>query len=106
MATMTTHAKIRIGLAVWIVSIGIVAVRPCFGQAWVPAKGEGEVVLVYQNLYTHDHLSYNGARSDNGHIRLVGLVQTVDFGVTDKLALTASFPEFKGKYNGAFPHPF
>src|SRR5437588_581773 len=103
---MTKAGKNRARLAIWILSIGIVATLPCFGQAWVPAKGEGEVVLVYQNLYTRDHLYYDGSVHDNGHIRIVGLLETVDFGLTDKLALTASFPEFKGKYNGALPHPF
>ncbi len=103
---MTTHAKIRIGLAIGILSIGIVFALPCFGQAWVPAKGEGEYALVYQNLYTRDHLDQNGDPFDAGKIRLQGLVQAIDFGLTDKLALTTTLPLFSGKYTGAKPHMF
>jgi hypothetical protein len=76
----------------------------CSGQAWVPAKGEGEVSVTYQNLYTHDHFNGDGGRFNAGRIRLQGLVQTVDFGITDKLAVTSTLPAFVGKYNGALPH--
>jgi hypothetical protein len=89
-------------LAIWILSIEIVI--PCFGQAWVPAKGEGEVSLVYQNLYTRDHLDQNGNVLDAGRVRLQGVIQAVDFGLTDKLAVTATMPLFTGKYDGAKPH--
>src|SRR5215472_4130424 len=76
----------------------------CLAQAWVPSKGEGEVSSIYQNLYTRDHFNGDGGRFDAGRIRLQGLVQTLDFGITDKLAVSTSLPVFVGKYNGLFQH--
>lgn len=49
-----------------------------FPQAWTPAKEEGEVSLVYQDLFTREHLFGNGSRTDVGHIRLLGLITAVD----------------------------
>lgn len=72
--------------------------------AWVPPKGEGDYTIVFQDLYTKDHLLGDGSRVDIGHVTLVGLVQSVDFGVTDKLAVTLALPVGMGKYRGNSPH--
>ena len=45
------------------------------GQAWVPPKGEGEMALSYQNLFTKEHFNGDGSRHDYGHIRLFGAIQ-------------------------------
>lgn len=76
----------------------------CLGQAWVPPKGEGEFSITYQNAYTADHLWGDGSRADLGKVRLLGMTQAVDFGLTDKLAVTAALPVFSGKYTGDAPH--
>jgi hypothetical protein len=75
-------------------------------QAWVPESGEGEFSLIYQNVYTRDHLDANGAPIDAGKIRVVALIESFDLGVTNKLAVTTSIPLVAGKYNGSFPHQF
>ena len=41
-----------------------------FGQAWVPPKGEGEMAISYQNLFTTEHFPY---RQMNLYWRLKGL---------------------------------
>ena len=74
------------------------------GQAWVPNKGEGDFSVIYQNVYTRDHLDQNGKPFDVGRIRVLGLVQAIDFGLTDKLAISASVPIVSGKYDGNYPH--
>ena len=74
------------------------------GQAWTPAKGEGDYSLVFQDLYTREHLLQDGSRVDAGHVNLVGIVQSVDFGVTDKFAATVAVPIGVGKYSGPTPH--
>lgn len=78
----------------------------CDGQAWVPAKGEGEFSIVFQSLYTSEHFNGDGSRFKAGNIRLLGLVNATDFGVTDKLAISASLPVFAGAYHGDLPHQF
>jgi hypothetical protein len=75
-----------------------------FGQAWTPPRGQGEYATVFQDLYTTRHTLGDGSRVDAGHVTLLGLVDSVDFGVTDKLAATISFPVGMGLYNGETPH--
>jgi hypothetical protein len=73
-------------------------------QAWVPERGEGEYSVIYQNLYTGDHLTAFGQPLALGHSRVIGVIQAVDFGLTDKWAVSSAFPIMAGKYSGAFPH--
>ena len=73
-------------------------------QAWVPAKGEGTASLTVQDSFIKDHLRSNGERVDGGHIRAFVLVQDIDYGVTDKLAVNVSVPFVLSKYYGPRPH--
>lgn len=73
-------------------------------QAWTPAKGEGDFTFTYQNLYTADHFRGDGSTFQAGKIRLEGFTQTLDFGITDRLAFTFGLPYGIGKYSGGFPH--
>jgi len=75
-----------------------------FGQAWTPPKGVGEYAIVFQDLYTTRHTLGDGSRINAGHVTLLGLVNSVDFGVTDNLAATVSVPVGMGLYNGKLPH--
>ena len=76
----------------------------CFGQAWVPPKGEGEMALSYQNLFNEYHFNSDGTRHDFGHIRAFRIIEELDYGVTDKFAVNVSLPYGFGKYHGLFPH--
>jgi hypothetical protein len=76
----------------------------CFGQAWVPPKGEGEIALSYQNLFNRYHFNGDGSRHDYGHIRVFGAIEELDYGVTDKVAVNVSLPYGFGKYRGPYPH--
>jgi hypothetical protein len=82
----------------------LLANAPSFCQAWVPLKGEGEMAVSYQNLFTRDHFNGDGSRHDYGHIRLYGGIGELDYGVTNKFAVNLSVPYGVGKYNGPFPH--
>jgi hypothetical protein len=82
----------------------IVSSPTCLGQAWTPPKGEGEYAVVFQDLYTTKHTLSDGSRVDAGHVTLLGLVNSVDVGMTDKLAVTLAFPVGMGMYNGKTPH--
>lgn len=85
--------------------VSLLGVVPaCLAQAFVPEKGTGDVSIAYQNVYTRDHLDGNGTRVRAGGIRLIRLVHAVDFGVTDKLAISVSLPIAAGKYSGPAPH--
>lgn len=73
-------------------------------QAWTPAQGEGAVAIVYQDAFVKFHM-YGTLPLDRGHIRSEGLLVDVAYGVTDALAVSASFPYIAAKYDGRFPHP-
>lgn len=93
-------------LSVLLATLVAYAVCPqlCFGQAWTPPRGEGEYAIVFQDLYTTKHTLSDGSRVDAGRVTLLGLVNSVDFGITDKLAVTLAFPVGMGIYNGKSPH--
>ena len=91
-------------LAFLIVVFVVFAEPPAGAQAWVPPKGEGEMALSYQNLFTKDHFNGDGSRHDYGHIRAFRLIQEIDYGITDRFAVSVSLPYGFGKYYGPFPH--
>ncbi len=99
---MRTRFKPRAwGVALWSV---LALAQLCAGQAWVPERGEGEFSVIYQNVYTGDHYFADGQRVNLGRSRVVGLIESVDFGLTDRLAISAALPIMAGKYSGSFPH--
>ena len=95
-----------LGIVVLLLTIVVFTVcsQACFAQAWTPPKGEGEYAMVFQDLYTTKHTFSDGSRVDAGHVTLLGLVNSVDVGITDKLAVTLAVPVGMGMYNGKTPH--
>jgi hypothetical protein len=89
-----------------VISVCLCAPGLSYGQAWTPSRGEGDYSVVFQDLYTRDHLLQDGSRIDAGHVTLLGAVQSLDFGVTDRLAATLALPFGAGKYSGHSPHQF
>ena len=79
--------------------------QPLRAQAWIPAKGEGSVSVIFQDLFVVDHFLDGGGRLDRGHINSNTLFADVTYGVTDKLALTVGVPFMRSRYSGAAPHP-
>ena len=79
--------------------------EPVYAQAWIPAKGEGSVSVLFQDLFVADHFMDGGARRDRGQIHSNTLFADVTYGVTDKLALTVGVPFMRSRYSGNAPHP-
>jgi hypothetical protein len=73
-------------------------------QAWLPAKGEGSVSALYQNIFVKDHMP-EGQFVDLGHIYSHGLLVDLTYGLTDRVALTLGVPMMATKYKGDRPHP-
>ena len=91
-------------IRLFALACSVVCAEQSLGQAWVPPKGEGEYSMVFQDLYTTKHTLGDGSRVDRGTVTLLGLVNTLDFGVTDKFAVTLAVPAGMGKYDGKYPH--
>jgi hypothetical protein len=75
-----------------------------FAQAWTPPKGEASLGLSYQNFYTRDHLFAHGEALELGKIRMNVIFFDLNYGITDRLALSASLPYVYSRYDGSVPH--
>lgn len=73
-------------------------------QASVPVQGGGSWTTAYQNISVHNHTDFRGQRNSVGKTQSHVLFVGVDYGLTDKLAVSAGVPYIQGKYVGAFPH--
>jgi hypothetical protein len=72
-------------------------------QAWLPAKGEGTVSVLFSNTLSTKHYLPNVAY-DRGHIDANSVLFDVTYGVTDRLAITVGLPMVTSRYRGNFPH--
>lgn len=73
-------------------------------QASTPPKGEGYVSLTFEDMFVRDHFLSSGARIDIGHIRTLGLIQSIQYGITDRLGASFSLPVVASRYYGPAPH--
>lgn len=77
-------------------------------QAFLPAPGEGDVTVSYQNLHARGHLDLNGERMRGAsccdHVQSHSMMWAVDFGVTSRIAVSLSLPFIASKYSGSTPH--
>jgi hypothetical protein len=95
----------RVLLALTVAATWLAAAASAHAQAWVPAKGEGSVSFLVQDLLVKDHLTASGARQDRGRIDSNNLVVDVSYGVTDRLAVTLALPYIRTRYTGLARHP-
>lgn len=92
----------RAPLAILVFSV--TAPVPLHAQLWVLPRSEGSVSAIYQHIAVRDHLFSGGLRRDVGHIRTHNLSIEVDYGVTDRVSLSASLPFIQARYRGSSPH--
>ncbi len=85
--------------------VGCLSASYASAQAWLPARGEGAVSMLYQNTLVKDHVTADGTRLDVGHIESNGALVDLTYGITDKWTVSANVPWLEAKYMGAYPHP-
>src|SRR5437868_457661 len=73
------------------------------GQAWVPEKGEGSFSTSYNYMNFKGHLGGEGKREPEAASRAQNVVFDVEYGVTDKLAVSFSLPIVTTRYNSTNP---
>jgi len=86
---------------------------PSFGQAFIPAPGEGTVSVSYQSVNTRGQHGASGEwftnaaqipqlgdESTNGH----AVIWYFEYGLTKHIALHASLPYMQVRYDGPVPH--
>ena len=97
--------KWRTALLVVLVPMMLgLSASPARAQAFLPAKGEGTVSILFQDMFVKDH--YTAAVPvDLGPIQSETLLVDVTYGLTDKVAVSIGIPWIASKYTGTFPHP-
>ena len=82
-----------------ILSVQLALAVPLFAQAWVPLRGNGSVSTTYSNMYVRNHVTFDGTRNpNNGRIRTNLELTSFEYGLTDKLALSADLAYVASKY--------
>jgi hypothetical protein len=95
----------RTSVGFLVVVLSLVGARAADAQAWVPAKGEGTVSVLFQDLFVEHHLTASGAKQDRGEIHSNNLLVDLSYGVTDRLAVTLALPYIRTTYTGNARHP-
>jgi hypothetical protein len=75
------------------------------GQAWVPEKGTGDFSTSYNYLSSQGHLGVTGGREPEAAALAQNALFEVDYGITDRLALTVFLPIVTISYNDTNPPP-
>jgi len=78
-------------------------VRAQQNGAWVPARGSGSFVVSYQHLYVRYHTISDGTKQLPGTIRNRSLFFDVDYGLTDRLAISATTAYKSNRYDERIP---
>ena len=81
-----------------------VTAPPARAQAWLPAKGEGAVSVLFSDIFSKYHFQRT-TPVDRGHIRSDSLLVDVTYGLTDRVAVSLGIPWIAAKYTGPLPHP-
>lgn len=79
---------------------------PVAGQAWVPPARAGSVSVFVQQIKNTGHLLDDGTLLPDGKSVNVGVGMEVEYGITDRLSMTAGLPHISSKYIGPGETPF
>jgi hypothetical protein len=101
----------RSALVTFSVPIALaLSTAPARAQAWLPPQGEGSVSFLFSDILAKNHF-FGTQAVDAGRVRSETILADVTYGLTDRVAITASIPVVASKYTGnnispfAAPHP-
>jgi hypothetical protein len=93
----------RSGALAWLAG-ALLAAPAAHAQLSVPERGHGAVSVTFQAVTDHYHLDYQGHLGSAGHITSHSAQLRMDYGVTDRLAMSFTLPFISRRYDGTFPH--
>ena len=73
-------------------------------QAWVPGKGQGSLSIVYKQKQSTKLTDGGGNASDFGKAIVRTMNLDIDYGLTDRLAVSVGLPFGSNRYTGNDPH--
>jgi hypothetical protein len=97
--SLTSRLRERVPVVAAVLMCGFVAPRAAIAQAWVPPAGDGFVSIDYQNFSSPGHLNRLGQKGGGG-TQSHSVLFEVEYGITDRIALTAALPFITVKYTG------
>jgi hypothetical protein len=74
-------------------------------QAWLPPKGEGSLTTTYQKVDVRDHFDAEGDVENRGRIHTHNLITTLEYGLTNRLALDFELAYVASKFEGRGRRP-
>lgn len=85
-----------------MITVVLALLMPRLGsaQAWLHKKGEGSVSITYQNVNSTGHFLEDGTELPAYQNKANDFIFSVDYGLTDRLALDVSLPYMITKYTG------
>jgi len=92
------HVSPNLPYVVGILFLTFGTPAPVWGQAWLPARGEGSVSLSYLGLFTSDHLLSSGETQNRGPVRQSIVTAGLLYGINDRLAISAQVPYYASKF--------
>jgi hypothetical protein len=78
-------------------------VGPAAGQAWLPEKGEGSFSTSYNYIAFNGHFRTDGTRTAEAASRAQNILLGVEYGLTDRFALSLSVPIVMTRYADTNP---
>ena len=97
---MSVHARRLRRLSLAGVLLALFAPCRARAQAWLPTKGEGAIGLTFGGYGFDGHFDSKGERIPYGGTEALSLSADVTYGVTDRLAVTASLPYVSSRFTG------
>jgi hypothetical protein len=93
--------RLSTGVAALVLILG--GAPPAAAQAWLPAKGEGTVSVLFTNVVSREHLLPD-TRFDIGRIDSNTVLFDITYGLSDRVAVSVGLPLVASRYRGDFPH--
>lgn len=77
---------------------------PAQAQLVLPGKGQGTIATTFQVVTDHYHYNYRGDEIDAGKITSESLQIKLDYGLTERIAVSLALPFLRKQYRGNRPH--
>lgn len=87
-----------------LVAFALLTSPALFAQPWTPPAGQGSTWISAQTLRTDAHILNSGTRAHDIEIRANTLTLGVDYGITDRLAVSLSVPYVSSRLKAGTPH--
>jgi hypothetical protein len=94
------HGRLPVLFAAWLL---LAFAAQAAAQAWVPEKGDGSFTTGYNYLSFKGHFTSEGNKVAEAGSRAQSIVFDLEYGITNRLAVTLSVPIVAARYADTNP---